>query len=218
MIIHEDSAVRAPANMTDEEASTLPIAALTAWFALVEYGKLKAGDTVLVQGTGGVSIFGVQIAAALGAKVIATSSSDEKLERVKALGATDGINYTKRKDWHKAAFELTNGLGVDQLLEVVGGDGINDSVQATRVGGHIPVIGFLAGQTAALNLMPVIFRQTKIQGIAVGHKRAFEEMNVALEKGGVRPVIDKVYPFDQAVAAYEHLAKGPFGKIVIKVR
>jgi NADPH:quinone reductase-like Zn-dependent oxidoreductase len=218
MIIHEDSAVRAPANMTDEEASTLPIAALTAWFALVEYGKLKAGDTVLVQGTGGVSIFGVQIAAALGAKVIATSSSDEKLERVKALGATDGINYTKRKDWHKAALELTNGLGVDQLLEVVGGDGINDSVQATRVGGHIPVIGFLAGQTAALNLMPIIFRQTKIQGIAVGHKRAFEEMNVALEKGGVRPVIDKVYPFDQAVAAYEHLAKGPFGKIVIKVR
>jgi NADPH:quinone reductase-like Zn-dependent oxidoreductase len=101
---------------------------------------------------------------------------------------------------------------------VVGGDGINDSVQATRVGGHIPVIGFLAGQTAALNLMPVIFRQTKIQGIAVGHKRAFEEMSVALEKGGVRPVIDKVYPFDQAVAAYEHLAKGPFGKIVIKVR
>jgi NADPH:quinone reductase-like Zn-dependent oxidoreductase len=218
MIIHEDSAMRAPANMTDEEASTLPIAALTAWFALVEYGKLKAGDTVLVQGTGGVSIFGVQIAAALGAKVIATSSSDEKLERVKALGATDGINYTKRKDWHKAALELTNGLGVDQLLEVVGGDGINDSVQATRVGGHIPVIGFLAGQTAALNLMPVIFRQTKIQGIAVGHKRAFEEMNVALEKGGVRPVIDTIYAFDQVVAAYKHLAKGPFGKIVIKVR
>lgn len=217
MIIHEDSAVRAPANMTDEEASTLPIAALTAWFALVEYGKLKAGDTVLVQGTGGVSIFGVQIAAALGARVIATSSSDEKLERVKALGATDGINYAKRKDWHKAALELTDGLGVDQLLEVVGGDGINDSVKATRVGGHIPVIGFLGGQTAALNLMPVIFRQTKIQGIAVGHRRAFEEMNVALEKSGVKPVIDKVYAFDQTVVAYEHLAKGAFGKIVIKV-
>jgi NADPH:quinone reductase-like Zn-dependent oxidoreductase len=217
MIIHEDSAVRAPANMTDEEASTLPIAALTAWFALVEYGNLKAGHTVLVQGTGGVSIFGVQIATALGAKVIATSSSDEKLARVKALGATHGINYSKTKEWHKAALELTNGLGVDQLLEVVGGDGINDSVQATRVGGHIPIIGFMAGQMAAVNLMPVIFRQTRIQGIAVGHRRAFEEMNVVLEKSGVKPVIDNIYPFDQAIAAYQHLAKGAFGKIVITV-
>ena len=217
MIIHEDSAVRSPANMTDEEASTLPIAALTAWYALVEYGNLKAGQTILVQGTGGVSVFGVQIATALGATVIATSSSDEKLARVKELGATHGINYSKTKDWHKAALELTDGIGVDQLLEVVGGDGINNSVQATRVGGHIPIIGFMGGQTAALNLMPVIFRQTRIQGIAVGHRRAFEEMNAVLEKTGVRPVIDRIYPFDQAVEAYEHLAKGAFGKIVIKV-
>ena len=217
MIIHEESAVRAPANMTDEQASTLPIAALTAWFALVEYGKLKAGETVLIQGTGGVSIFGIQIATALGAKVIVTSSSDEKLARVKALGANHGINYAKTKEWHKAALELTGGLGVDHLLEVVGGEGVNDSVLATRVGGHIPIIGFMAGQTTRLNLMSVIFRQTRIQGIAVGHRRAFEDMNRLLEKSRIEPVIEKMYAFEDAIPAFEHLAKGAFGKLIIKV-
>jgi NADPH:quinone reductase-like Zn-dependent oxidoreductase len=171
MTLHAESAVKAPATMTDEEASTLPIAAVTAWYSMMDYGQLQPGQTVLVQGTGGVSVFAVQLASAFGAKVIATSSKDENLERVKALGAWEGINYRKRPDWEKAALEMTDGKGVDQLLEVVGGDGLNQSVAATRVGGHISQIGSLQGQTAKLDLMRVIFRQTATRGIAVGPSR-----------------------------------------------
>jgi NADPH:quinone reductase-like Zn-dependent oxidoreductase len=216
MILNAASAVKAPEAMTDEEASTLPIAALTAWYAMMDYGNLQPGQSVLVQGTGGVSVFAVQIASAFGAKVIATRSKDENLAKVKALGAWEGINYTKRPDWDKAALELTDGKGVDQLLDVVGGDGLNQSVAATRVGGHISQIGFLQGQTAKLDLMRVIFRQTAIRGIAVGPSRAFERMNEFLNKHSIHPVVDKVYPFEQAREAYEHLAHGAFGKIVIR--
>jgi NADPH:quinone reductase-like Zn-dependent oxidoreductase len=217
MILNAESAVKAPEAMTDEEASTLPIAGLTAWYSMMDYGHLQPGQTVLVQGTGGVSVFAVQIASAFGAKVIATSSKDENLARVKALGAWEGINYAKRPDWEKVALELTDGKGVDQLLDVVGGDGLNQSVAATRVGGHISQIGFLQGQTAKLDLMRVIFRQTAIRGIAVGPSRAFERMNHFLNKHEIHPVIDKVYPFEQARSAYEHIARGAFGKVVIKM-
>lgn len=217
MILEADSAVLAPESLTDEEASTLPIAALTAWFSLVTYGKLKAGETVVIQGTGGVSIFGLQIAHALGARVIVTTSSDSKGEKARELGADEIINYVKTPDWAKEVLRLTNGKGADQLLEVVGGEGLNDSVQATKVTGQISVIGFLAGQTTNLNLMQVIFKQTKIQGIAVGHLRAFEEMNKAFDQYQIKPVIEKVYPFEEAIGAYKHLAKGAFGKIVIKM-
>ncbi len=217
MILHAESAVKAPEAMTDQEASTLPIAALTAWFSMMDCGRLQPGHTVLVQGTGGVSVFAVQIASAFGAKVIATSSKDENLARVKALGAWEGINYKKHPDWERVALELTDGKGVDQLLEVVGGDGLNQSVAATRVGGHISQIGFLQGQTAKLDLMRVIFRQTAIRGIAVGPSRAFERMNDFLNQHAIHPVIDAVYPFGQAREAYEHLARGAFGKVVIDV-
>jgi NADPH:quinone reductase-like Zn-dependent oxidoreductase len=137
MTLYAKSAVKAPAAMTDEEASTLPIAALTAWYAMLDYGQLKPGETVLVQGRGGVSVFAAQIASAFGARVIATSSKDENLARMKALGAWQGINCNQRPDWEKVALELTDGKGVDQLLDLVGGDGLNKSVLATRVGGHI---------------------------------------------------------------------------------
>lgn len=217
MILHAESAVRAPAGLTDEEAATLPIAALTAWYSMMDYGKLQPGETVLVQGTGGVSVFALQIASAFGAKVIATSSSDAKLERMRTLGAWEGINYNTCPAWEKKALELTNGIGVDQLLEVVGGDGLNQSVEATRVGGHITQIGFLAGQTANLNLTNLIFRQTAIRGITVGTARAFERMNTFLSEHRIHPVIDKVYGFEEAREAYEHLSRGPFGKIVIRV-
>jgi NADPH:quinone reductase-like Zn-dependent oxidoreductase len=217
MTLYAASAVKAPDAMTDEEASTLPIAALTAWYAMMDYGKLQPGQTVLVQGTGGVSVFAAQIASAYGAKVIATSSKDENLARMKALGAWEGINYNKRRDWEKAALELTDGKGVDQLLDVVGGDGLNQSVEATRVGGHISQIGFLQGQKSNLDLMRIIFRQTAIRGIAVAPSRAFERMNDFLNRNEIHPVIDKVYSFEQAREAYEHLARGAFGKVVIKV-
>lgn len=217
MIIHEDSAVRAPAGMSDEEASTLPIAALTAWYALMDVARLQPGQSVLVQGTGGVSIFAAQIAAAHGARVIATSSSDANLEKVKALGVSDGINYRTHPDWEKKVLELTGGKGVDVTIDVAGGAGLNQSVQATKAAGVIAQVGFLTGQTTQLQLMPLIFRQTTIRGIAVAPRTSFDRMNPFLEKHGIRPVIDQVYAFADAVQAFEHLARGPFGKIVIKV-
>ena len=217
MIIHEQSAVMAPASMSDEEASTLPIAALTAWYSLMDVGRLQPGQTVLVQGTGGVSIFAAQIATAHGARVIATSSNDANLARVKDIGVTDGINYRTFPAWEKKVLELTDGKGVDVLIDVAGGDGLNQSVLATKAAGVIAQVGFLTGQTTALQLMPVIFRQTTIRGIAVAPRSSFDRMNPFLDQHRIKPMIDKVYPFEEAIQAYEHLARGPFGKIVIKV-
>ncbi len=217
MIIHEDSAVGAPHNMTDEQASTLPIAALTAWYSLVDYGQLKPGQTVLVQGTGGVSIFAIQLAAAMGAKVIVTSSSDENLTRAMALGAQAGINYRKTPDWETEVLALTDGKGVDLLLDVAGGDGINQSIAATKAAGRIAQIGFLTGQSTNLSLMPLIFRQTTIRGIAVAPRSSFDRMNEFLNQHAISPVIDHIYPFEQAREAYEHLSNGAFGKVVVSV-
>jgi len=217
MIIHEDSAVQAPENMTDEEASTLPIAALTAWYSLMEVGNLQPGQTVLVQGTGGVSVFAAQIAHAYGARVIATSSNDENLARIKTLGADEGINYKTHPDWEKKVLELTGGKGADITVEVAGGNGINQSVQATKVAGTVAQVGFLTGQTAELDLMSVIFRQTTLRGIAVAPRAAFDRMNPFLNQHNIVPVIEKVYPFSEAIEAFEHLSRGAFGKIVVKI-
>jgi NADPH:quinone reductase and related Zn-dependent oxidoreductases len=217
MIIHQDSAVLAPASMSDEEASTLPIAALTAWYALMDIGKLQPGQTVLVQGTGGVSVFAAQIAHAYGARVIATSSSDANLTRIKSLGADEGINYRTHPAWEEKVLELTDGKGVDVTIDVAGGKGINQSVAATKVTGTIAQVGFLTGQTAELDLMPLIFRQTTLRGIAVAPRTSFDRMNPFLNKHGIKPVIEQVYDFEQAVEAYRHLSRGAFGKIVIKV-
>ncbi|NPT38267.1 zinc-dependent alcohol dehydrogenase family protein [Paraburkholderia xenovorans] len=217
MIIHEQAAVRAPGSMSDEEASTLPIAALTAWYSLVDFGQLQSGQSVLVQGTGGVSIFAVQMAHVMGAKVIATSSRDENLRTVIKLGASAGINYRTTPNWENEVLALTDGKGVDLTLDVAGGEGINQSIAATKAAGRIAQIGFLAGQTTQLNLMPLIFRQTTLRGIAVAPRSSFDRMNPFLDEHRIRPVIDHVYTFEQAREAFEHLARGPFGKVVIKV-
>jgi NADPH:quinone reductase-like Zn-dependent oxidoreductase len=217
MIIHEESAVRAPDNMSDEEASTLPIAALTAWFSLVDYGQIQPGQTVLVQGTGGVSIFAVQLATALGANVMVTSSSDANLEAVKKLGAVAGINYRTYPRWEEEVLKLTNGKGVDLLLDVAGGEGLNQSILATKAAGKIAQIGFLTGQSTTLSLMPLIFRQTTVRGIAVAPRSAFDRMNAFLNEHAIRPVIDQIYALEDARKAFEHLARGAFGKVVIKV-
>ncbi|MDN4504016.1 NAD(P)-dependent alcohol dehydrogenase [Alteromonadaceae bacterium BrNp21-10] len=217
MIIHEESAVKAPEALSDEEAATLPIAALTAWYALMDVGNLQPGQTVLVQGTGGVAIAAAQIAIAHGADVIATSSSDENLARVKKLGVKHGINYRTHANWEQKVLELTDGLGVDITIDVAGGDGINQSVLATKVTGLIAQVGFLTGQTSKLSLMPLIFRQTTIRGIAVAPRTSFERMNVFYNKHQIKPVIDQVYSFEQAIEAYEHLARGAFSKVVINV-
>lgn len=217
MIIPEGAAVAPPAGLTDAEAATLPTAALTAWFALVDRGGLAAGQAVLVQGTGGVALFAVQIAAAIGARVIVTSGSDAKLDRARALGATDGINYARDPEWQAIARALTGDVGVDHVLDLVGGSGLNRSIAAARIGGQVTVIGFLGGQRAEVDLLPLMFRKTLIRGSSVGHRAAFEAMNRFLAEHAIRPVIDSVYPFDDAIPAFEHLARGPFGKVVIRI-
>jgi NADPH:quinone reductase-like Zn-dependent oxidoreductase len=198
MILPEDSAVCAPHKMTDEQASTLPIAALTAWYSLVGYDQLKLGQTVLVQGTGGVSIFANQFAATMGAKVIVTSSSDENLTRAIALGGQAGINYRKTPDSESEVLALTEGTGVDLLLDVAAGDGINQSIAATKAAGRIAQIGFLTGQSTNLSLMALIFHQTTIRGIAVAPRSSFDRMNEFLNQHAISPVVDHVYPFEQA--------------------
>ncbi|MBO1214820.1 NAD(P)-dependent alcohol dehydrogenase [Staphylococcus nepalensis] len=215
MVLNENATVFSPENYTDIQASTLPVAAFVVWFSLVEYGNIKAGDRVLVQGTGGVSIFAIQIASALGAEVITTSSSDEKLEKAKELGASKVINYKAHPDWEKEVQKLTNGKGVEHIVEVVGGSSIAKSIEALAFQGNIYVIGFLENMEAEVNLFSLLAKQARIQGINVGHHRAFEDFNKALDQINIDPVIDTVYSFDQAKEAYEHQMKGAFGKIVI---
>jgi len=216
--LHEDIAVRAPASLTEEEASTLPVAALTAWFALIETGRLKAHDTVLVQGTGGVAMFGLQFARAFGARVIVTSRSTEKLEHAKALGASAVIDTSLTPDWSVVALELTGGRGVDHVLEIIGGDNLSQSAAALASGGRIAQIGFLKGSEIVLSTVPMMLKRAIIQGISVGHRRAFENMNRAIDEHDIKPVIDKVYAFEDARAAFDHLERGPFGKIVVRVK
>src|SRR5262250_2028671 len=200
--LDEQALVTKPQYLTDEEASTLPVAALTAWMALVEKGKLKEGQTVLIQGTGGVSIFGLQLATALGARAIVTSSSDEKLARAKALGAVHGINYSRVPNWEEAVLELTAQKGVDHVLEVVGGDSLSKSIAATKPGGQISVIGILTGLTSTIELWRVLKNQVVLRGIGgAGHRRAFEDMNKTLAKFQLRPVIDTVYSFADTLSA-----------------
>jgi NADPH:quinone reductase-like Zn-dependent oxidoreductase len=184
---------------------------------MIEYGGLRQGGSVLVQGTGGVSIFAIQIASALGARVIATSSSDEKLTRAREHGATDTINWRTTPDWASEVLFLTDGKGVDVVIDVVGGDGLRDSIRAARGNGLVAVVGFLTGQTANLDLMDLIWHQTRVQGVAVGHLRAFRELVTFLDEHDIHPVIDTTYTFEHAHQAYEHLARGAFGKIVLKI-
>lgn len=218
VVIPESVAVLAPSSLSSAEASTLPIAALTAWFALVETGRLKAEQTVLVQGTGGVSLFGMQIALALGASVIVTSRDDGKLERTKALGASYGINTSRTPDWAPVALDFTGGRGVDHVLELIGGDNLRQSAEALASGGRIAQIGFLRGLDITLPAVPLMLRRAVIQGISVGHRRAFEDMARAIDQHRIKPVIDQVYPFEEVRAAFGHLERGPFGKVVIELR
>lgn len=214
--LHEAIAVKAPASLTDEEASTLPVAALTAWSALIETGYLKAGETVLVQGTGGVALFGLQFARAFGSRVIVISRSAEKLERAKALGAFGVIDTRANPDWSFSALDLTDGRGVDHVLELIGGDNISQSAAALASGGRIAQIGFMKGSEIVLSAVPMMLKRAIIQGISVGHRRAFEVMNCAIDEHAITPVIDKVYAFEDVRAAFDHLERGPFGKIVVR--
>jgi NADPH:quinone reductase-like Zn-dependent oxidoreductase len=213
----EQAVVPTPGYLTDREAATLPIAAVTAWVALFDHGRLVPGETVLVEGTGGVSIFALQLAVAAGARVIVTSSSDEKIARAKALGASDGVNYVTHPDWDQQVLALTGGLGVDIVLEVVGGDNVGRAVKALARNGHLAVIGIIDGFTFGLDTVPFMLRRASMRGVLVGSRRDFEHVNRALEARQIRPVIEQVYPFAEVRAAFAHLVRGAFGKIVIDV-
>jgi NADPH:quinone reductase-like Zn-dependent oxidoreductase len=215
-VLEEHGVVKLPSHLSFEEGATLPCAAVTAWHALAEHARVVAGQTVLVQGTGGVSIFALQLARLMGAQVIVTSSSEQKLARAKELGATHGVNYKTTPEWDKAVVEASGG-GVDHVVEVGGPGTLAQSLRAIRIGGKITLIGVLSG-AAEINPMLIFARRANLQGISVGSMQMFEAMNRAISVSGLKPIIDKVFSFDDAPAAYRHLQSAQhFGKIVIRV-
>lgn len=209
---------RAPQGYSAAEAATLPCAALTAWRALVTEAKIKPGDWVLTQGTGGVSIFALQFAKAAGCRVIATSSSDEKLARLKELGADHLINYKETPDWGVKARELTGGVGVDEVVEIGGAGTLAQSITACRIGGHISLIGVLAGFAGEVPTAQLFSQNITLKGITVGSKQEQEDMVRAIEANGIKPVISDEFPLDQIQQAFElQAAQGHFGKIVLSI-
>jgi NADPH:quinone reductase-like Zn-dependent oxidoreductase len=208
--------VKIPDHLSFAEAATLPCAGLTAWRALVDVGRLKAGDTVLLLGTGGVSIFALQFAGLMGARVIITSSSEDKLARARALGAWQTVNYRATPDWEKPVLEMTEGRGVDLTVEVGGAGTLQRSIAATRIAGTIAFIGVLAG--GEVNPRPIMSKSLTVQGIYVGSRNLFRAMNRAIAASGLRPVIDRSFGFEEAPEAYRAMkAAGHFGKLVIEV-
>ncbi len=207
----------APEGYSHAEAATLTTAGLTAWRALVVDGGLKAGDTVLTLGTGGVSIFALQIAKAMGARVIATSSSAAKLERLQALGADHTLSYADEPDWGRRVRELTDGRGVDQVIEVGGAGTLPQSIQAVRVGGHIALIGVLAGVAGEVPTARLMARQARLQGLIVGSRRDQQNLVRAIEATGLRPVIDRSFALEQIADAFRYQESGRhFGKICLE--
>jgi NADPH:quinone reductase-like Zn-dependent oxidoreductase len=216
-VLAEEAWVPIPPHLSFEEAATLPCAALTAWNALVETGGVKPGDSVLIQGTGGVSLFALQFARLAGARVLATSSSDQKLARARDLGASDGINYKSTPDWDQRVRELTGAQGVDLIVEVGGAGTLPRSLRAVRLGGTIALIGVLSGG-GEFNPISVLMKNIRLQGIFVGSRRMLEAMLRAIDGNQLRPVIDRVFEFDQAIEALKYLESGAHsGKVVISV-
>jgi NADPH:quinone reductase-like Zn-dependent oxidoreductase len=215
--LNAEGLVPMPPHLSFEEAATLPCAAVTAWNGLFRSGGLKPGESVLVLGTGGVSIFALQFGKIAGARVIATSGSDAKLERVRAMGAHGTVNYKTNPAWDKAVLALTGGVGVDHVVEVGGAGTLPLSIRSVRRGGHIALIGVLTGQ-GEMDPRPVLVKSVKVQGIYVGSREMFEEMNRAISLAGMRPVVDRVFGFEEAPEAMRYMATGAhFGKVCIRV-
>lgn len=219
VLLREEGVVRIPDYLSFAEAATLPCAALTAWNAVVHAGRVKAGDVVLVQGTGGVSCFALQFAHALGARVLGTSSSAEKLERAAGLGLAAGVNYRDQPEWAKWALSQTGSRGVDLVVEVGGAGTFQQSMAVARVGGVIAQIGVLSGREQNLPVTPILHKMLNIRGIYVGSREHFEEMNRALDQTRIHPVVDRDFSFGEAREAFTTLeAASHFGKIVISVK
>jgi NADPH:quinone reductase-like Zn-dependent oxidoreductase len=209
---------RVPAGYNAAESATLTCAGLTAWRALFVDNAIKPGDTVLVQGSGGVSVFALQFAKVAGARVIATSSSDAKLERLKALGADDLINYKETPAWGAKAMELTGGAGVDCVVEIGGAGTLDQSMVATRVGGHVALIGVLAGFAGPIQTALLMAKNLRVQGLTVGSRAQQLAMIAGIEANGIKPVISDHFPLDKLADAFRHqAANGHFGKIVVDI-
>lgn len=218
VVLNQEGVVALPDHLDFDEGATLPCAGLTAWSCLFRHGQLAAGEQVLTLGTGGVSIFALQFAKMAGANVIITSSSDAKLDRAKELGASTGINYGENEKWSKEVRKATGGQGVDHVIEVGGVGTLEQSIRSCRLGAHISLVGVLAGPQAPLNLTLVLMQDIRIQGVFVGPRESFEAMNRALSQHKMKPVVDKVFPFEEARQALEHVFAGKhFGKVCIRV-
>lgn len=216
-VFPEHGLVHIPGHLSYEEAATLPCAALTAWHALVTTAHVGSGETVVILGTGGVSIFALQFAKLLGARVIVTSSSDDKLARARALGADETINYRATPEWQQEVLRLTNGEGADVVVEVGGAGTLPRSIEATRPGGQVSVVGFLTGANEPFDLRSLL-TTVRLQGIYVGSVAMFEEMNAFIARHELRPVIDRIFPFDQTAEALRYLQSAQhLGKVVIDV-
>ncbi|MFT5416410.1 MAG: NADPH:quinone reductase-like Zn-dependent oxidoreductase [Gammaproteobacteria bacterium] len=215
-VLPERGLVHTPAYLSDVEAATLPCAALTAWNSMVETGGVTAGSTVLLLGTGGVSVIAQQLCNLLGARTVVTSSSDEKLDRIRKLGAWETINYRSTPDWDRMVLDVTEGRGVDHTVEVGGAGTLQKSMNATRFSGSLGIIGILTG--GEIDPLAILRRSLKLRGIYVGSRRMFENMNAALEAHQLRPVVDGTYAFEDARQAYHDMrAANHFGKLVITV-
>ncbi|MDY6898429.1 MAG: NAD(P)-dependent alcohol dehydrogenase [Cyanobacteriota bacterium] len=216
VVLSQDGVVILPNHLSYEEGATLPCAAVTAWNALVAQGNLTPGETVLILGTGGVSIFALQFAKMHGARAIVTSSSDEKLQQAVELGASEIINYKRIENWEEKVLQLTLGVGVDQVVEVGGAGTLAKSLQAVRYGGQVNLIGVLSGFGGEINPMPILQKSIRLQGIYVGSRAMFSAMNRAISQAQLKPVIDRVFPFTEARDAYEYVQSGShLGKVVI---
>jgi NADPH:quinone reductase-like Zn-dependent oxidoreductase len=215
VVVDRAEVVAVPAALSDPEAATLPCAGVTAWSAVVTHGRVVPGSTVVTLGTGGVSLFALQLGKALGARVIATTSSDAKADRLRALGADAVVRYDQDPAWGRAIRRLTDG-GADLVVEVGGAGTLAQSLDAVRVGGTVAVIGNLAGNVEPVSVIPILMRQVRVQGVFVGPRKALADLSRAVGTLGIRPVVDRVFPFDEAPAAFAWMdGRQHVGKVTI---
>lgn len=216
-VVVEDGVVKYPSYLSPEQASTLPVAALTAWVGLFKHGQLEPGDDVLIQGSGGVSVFALQLAKAAGNRVLALSRSQEKGKKLLQLGASDLIDSTQHPDWENQVRELTGGKGADVIIEVIGGASVQHSIAASAFEGHIAIIGFLDNMMATVAIPWMLGTNVSLQGTSVGSLSDFEQLLTFMEKHRIEPIIEATYEFESLDKAFEHFDQSPFGKIVVKV-
>jgi NADPH:quinone reductase-like Zn-dependent oxidoreductase len=217
VLLSEEGALAYPDYLTPAEASTLPVAAVTAWVALFTHGNLKPEETVLLQGSGGVSLFALQLAAAHGARVLITSRSTAKIARLKQLKGAEVIDTSANAAWDEVVLRLTDGRGADHVLDVIGGDAIPLSIEAAAWGGHIALIGIMDRPTTTISIPTVMVKNLRLQGVSLGSRGDMEELLAFVEKHRISPIIDARYSFDALPEALDHLDRGPFGKVVVEI-